>query len=465
MSEDIIEKNQEQNDFNTKSNDYEEQKPIENQVAEGGRGWLVIIGTGIGAMMGYGMINSFGTYQTYYKNELYPETSSQSLSLIGAAQSTFIYILNPIIMPLMYVVGLRTLLTCGCALMIVSFFGLSTATSDSRWKIYVFQAVIYSLGHSLVFGSIIQSPMEWFNKRRATAYSISFVFSCTGGVIFPLIFKNMINKHGFKWTNMTIGFLYIPLSIAVIFLIPQRLKPEHIHKPETISNAQFDIHKFKELPSRIMSNIRSWKPVLRDWRFLMFLLSNIIGGFGIFPAIFFMDYYGELIAPGAKIVSYLVMMYNAVGAPGRVIPGMLADKIGRANVLFIWLFVCGLSIFVFWMTSIPGEDMNLYLAYTIFFGFFVGPYFSLAPACLGQVFSHIEDADAKLGLYLLSLSPGPLVGCVIAGSFVPTESGDKELLLDSFYKLTAFTGSMIIAGSLVVLLVRLSFTRKIFTYI
>lgn len=38
------------------------------------------------------------------------------------------------------------------------------------------------------------------------------IFVSLGGVIWPIIFKNMIGKHGFEWIVRTIAFLYIPLG-------------------------------------------------------------------------------------------------------------------------------------------------------------------------------------------------------------------------------------------------------------
>ncbi|CCH40507.1 Monocarboxylate transporter [Wickerhamomyces ciferrii] len=436
----------------------------EQEYPEGGRGWLVILGCGIGSLLGFGMINTYGAFQTYYETELFPKTSSQSLSLVGACQASFLYFFTPLFTPLVHAFGIRQVLIAGCSLMVIGIFGLSTTNEGELWKCYLFQAVLYSLGSACVFTSVMMSPLEWFKKKRASAFAANFIFVGVGGIVWPLIFKHMIKSSGFKWTVRTMAFIYIPLSIGVIILIPQRLDEKYVYCYNNISNSRWNNQKIKDLPNAYLKMLNDWFLYVQNWRFALMLLSNVIGSFAVYPAIFYLDYFGNIIAPKAQVSSYLVVLYNAMGIVGRIAPAVLADKMGRTNVLMIWIGIAGVSLLAIWIPAIQTRSIDIYVGFVTLFGFTVGAYFSLFPACVGQLFG-LKGSQARFGLFMMLATPGPLIGCLIAGSFIPKGSNSTTEIVDAFYKLVIFSGVMLMADAFVLSVVRLSISKKLLAFV
>lgn len=290
------------------------------------------------------------------------------------------------------------------------------------------------------------------------------IFVSLGGVIWPIIFKNMIGKHGFEWTVRTIAFLYIPLGLAVIFLIPQKLDDIYVFKEETISNSKWNNEKIKQLPLAYQRIFKNWTLVIKDPRFLLILVSNLIGAFGSYPAIFYIDFFSHALSPNSSVSSYITVIYNALGGPGRILPALLADRIGRVNVLLIWLFWSAIAVLALWIPSIKEKIFSLYVFFVAFLGFTAGPYFSLHPACLGQIFG-IRGSEPRMQLFMITASPGAILGCIIAGSFVPVDSNDRSLILVSFNKVAIYSGLMLMACTWVLLFVRASISRKISVFI
>ncbi|CCH40509.1 Monocarboxylate transporter [Wickerhamomyces ciferrii] len=431
---------------------------------EGGRGWLMVLGSGIASAVCFGMVYSYGVFQTHYETELFPTLPSSKLSIIGALQTSIIYLLTPFCLPLAHAFGIRSCLAFGCIMKIIALFGLSTTDANSLWKCYVFQAVFFGIGGALLFSISMAVPSEWFKRKRASAFGISAAFVGVGGVMWPIIFKQMIHKYGFSWTVKTIGFIYIPLSIGIVLLMPQKIETKYLHKAETVSNSEFNLDNIKSIPQRYRDIFKNWRIVSKNFRFVVILLSNLLGILGSYPAIFYIDFFGSTLGPNFKITAYITVLYVSIGFPGRVIPAIIADHIGRINVLLLCLLTFASSTFLFWIPAIKEQSMVLYVIFVAVFGFTAGPLFSLYPASLGQLFG-IHGSEARIGLFFLVGSPGPIIGCLIAGSFIPTDSSNRELIIHSFYKLVIYSG-VILMGCVVLLgCIRLSISKKPWVFI
>lgn len=431
----------------------------EVEFREGGKGWLVLLGCGVSSMIVFGMINSYGVFQTHYETTLFPLVPSSKLSIIGATQASITYFLSPFSIPLVHAFGIRQVLALGATFLVIAFFGLATTSSTQLWKCYLFEGVFFSIGGALQFGPAMTIPSEWFKKKRGTAFGISAGFVGVGGVVWPIIFNQMIQKHGFKWTVMTIAFLYVPLGISTVLLIPQKLEAEFVHKEDSFSNSKWDQKRIKHLPSAYKKILVEWRSVIRNARFSIILLINLLVSFGSYPVIFYIDFFGSTIGGNSKVVQYLTMIYVVMGAPGRAIPAIIADRVGRINVLIVCTFLLFVSIFALWIPSIHSQLLGLYVGFVVLFGFTVGPLFSLFPASLGQLFG-IKGSEARLGLFFFTATPGPILGCLIAGSFIPVDSGNKEKILHSFYKVVVFSGVILAVCALLLLGVRVSISRK-----
>lgn len=431
---------------------------------EGGRGWLVICGCLCNSTMSFGMINAYSVFQTHYETVLFPEVASMKLSIIGALQACVTYLTCSLALPIVFAFGLRNALTMATSLMVIAVFGLSTTTEGQLWKCYLFQSVMFAIGSGFMFCTLLFTSIEWFKKRRALALGFASSGVSFGGVIWPLIFKRLIKDHSFAETVRAIGYVYIPLAVGCVAFVPQSLPPQFVHKDQTVSNSKWSNAKIRCLPKTYFNLFKSWIAQTEDIRYDSLLISNALGMLSVYPAIFYLDYFATLISPNSLITEYLVVIYNAFGGPGRIFPGFVGDYIGRCNALIICLVMVSISILAMWIPSIKDEIIGLYAVFVCVFGFFVAPFFSLYPACFTQIFG-THGSEARLGFFLLTSAPGPLLGCVIAGSFIPKGTSTTEVIVHAFYKLTIFSGVVMLASCGLLLAVRLSITAKPFSFV
>ena len=85
---------------------------------------------------------------------------------------------------------------------------------------------------------------------------------------------------------------------------------------------------------------------------------------------------------------------NAGGIPGRLLPSMLSDKLGRFNVLVPCAMFTGLSAVVFWPFA---KDLAAIVVFAVVYGFFSGAFNALVIPCVAQI-SDIREIGTRVGV-------------------------------------------------------------------
>ncbi|KAA8904429.1 hypothetical protein TRICI_005479 [Trichomonascus ciferrii] len=410
------------------SNDFGEKDTEE--FPEGGRGWLVLAATFLVLNTTYGMVNAFGVYQLYYLKH-FTGTPTNVISLIGSLQPAVVYFSSIPVVPVINHLGFNYSLVIGSLIMIFSLMMLSLC--KEIWQIYLSQGILFGFGAGLSFFTAMAAPQEWFKRRRALAVGITASGSSLGGVIWPIAVERLIDQVGFGWTNRIIGFIYIPILTFSCIAIKARLP--------------------RDSSEKYMPN---WS-VLKDWRFAAMCVANAIGMLGLFPPLFYVSTFAERLGARPSIANYILAILNAASLVGRILPPYIADKTGRLNALFPCVLVTGVFLFTFWY---PCNSEALLVVFAVLWGMASGTFIALFPSSLGQLFG-VKDLKSRLSIFFLSCAPFCLAGPLIAGTFIPQGATDTT----GFDKLIIFSGVLFIASSLIVLLVRLSYTTKLKVFI
>lgn len=105
---------------------------------------------------------------------------------------------------------------------------------------------------------------------------------------------------------------------------------------------------------------------------------------------------------------------------GRIVPGIVADKLGRYNTMIFIILLSAIVTLALW---IPGNNNASIIAYVIIFGFSSGGFISLGPALVAQI-SDIRQIGTRIGAAFAIQSFGALTGSPIAGAIVDAQGGD-----------------------------------------
>ncbi|KAL2049322.1 hypothetical protein ABVK25_010419 [Lepraria finkii] len=89
------------NESDSPSQETEAPKPKEGRVNGGLIAWLQVLGAFCLFFTSWGIVNSFGVYQTYYENDLLSATSTSSqISWIGSIQAFLLVVIGVVTGPI-----------------------------------------------------------------------------------------------------------------------------------------------------------------------------------------------------------------------------------------------------------------------------------------------------------------------------------------------------------------------------
>ena len=179
-----------------------------------------------------------------------------------------------------------------------------------------------------------------------------------------------------------------------------------------------------------------------------------IGLFLIFVGLYIPSFYVPSYSLQALHVSndlsfYLLAMLHATSIPGRIIPNMLADRIG-AMCVFIPFAVCT-AIMAFVWTGVA--HLGTFIAFVSLYGLFSGAMVSLPPAALANLTPDRSRVGTRMGMSFSFAGSGMLVGSPIAGAIQSSNAG--------FIGLEVFCGATILAGAVALVLSQMAYRRNI----
>lgn len=176
--------------------------------------WLAILNT-------WGFVNSFGAFQAYY-TAILPQTPS-TISWIGSTQACLLFVVG-MFSGRAFDAGLfRPTIIIGIAIQIVGIFTMSAA--KNFWQLLMTQGICTGIGGGIFFVPIMSLCSTYFAKRRGMAIGIVTSGNSAGGIIYPIVVRELLGKVGFGWTVRVLGFInVISLAIVIAFMKP-RLPP------------------------------------------------------------------------------------------------------------------------------------------------------------------------------------------------------------------------------------------------
>lgn len=129
------------------------------------------------------------------------------------------------------------------------------------------------------------------------------------------------------------------------------------------------------------------------------------------------------------LASYILAILNAASIVGRGVPGLIADKMGRFNIMIVCSGVCTASIFGLWLNV--GSNSAMLLTFAVLYGIFSGPAYSLTPVCVAQL-CRPEEYASMYGAGYGIVSFATLAGVPVSGSILGVGEGNKYPALISF---------------------------------
>lgn len=200
----------------------------------------------------------------------------------------------------------------------------------------------------------------------------------------------LIPEVGFGWAVRIIGFLalamfIIPLTCMKVRVLPGKKRP------------LVDWSAFKEAP------------------FMLYALGIIPGFMGLYAPLFYIQLYAiEKPITDVSLGFYLIAILNSASVFGRIIPNIVALRIGPFNTFLPCVLITAILIFC----VIPITSPAAIIVWNVLFGFFSGSFVSLPPTIVVHMTKNRALIGTRMGMTFAFASIGVLIGSPIAGAIL-----------------------------------------------
>ncbi|KAI1378443.1 MFS general substrate transporter [Hypoxylon crocopeplum] len=350
--------------------------------------WLHVLGGFMLFFNTWGILNAFGVFQTYYEAGQLFERSSSDISWIGSIQS-FMVLMGGVFAGPIYDRGyLRYLLIAGSFGIVFGHMMLSLCTQ--YWEVVLAQGLCVGLGAGMLFVPCVSIIPTYFSTKLGLAVGLASAGSSVGGIIYPIVLYQLVDRIGFPWTVRVIGF--IALGTLCIPICVMRMR-------------------FKAPKARSMID---WT-AFRDFPYMAFTITTFIGFMGLTILIFYVSYYpDEQGLTDTALSFYMVPIFNAASCFGRVLPNALSDKIGPFNVIA----PCSLITGILMICLMAAHSMGSVIAIVVLAGFFSGVFIAMPPVCFFPLTKDKSKLGTRIGMGFGMIALGLLAGGPIAGAIL-----------------------------------------------
>jgi MFS family permease len=237
------------------------------------------------------------------------------------------------------------------------------------------------LGGAFLMAPAFASIGQYFHHNRGLATALANTGGPLGGIVLALMLQKLFDTVGFAWATRAVGFIYIGLSLLAVCFLRTRLSPALAG------------------PSAIIPDFS----VFRKRSVLTCAIGMFVMEWGLFvPEVYLVSYataQGQSEALGSALVAFM----NTGSIFGQCVPGLIADRWGRFNVIIMTISLCSITILAIW-TQAAGSTA-LMIVFALSFGFASGSNLSLIPVCVSQL-CRVEEYGRHLSACYLVASFG-----------------------------------------------------------
>ncbi|KAK8046375.1 MFS general substrate transporter [Apiospora saccharicola] len=350
--------------------------------------WLQVAGSWCLMFNCWGIVNTYGVFQTYYQTELLKNESASNIAWIGSIQAFLLLFVGALTGPLYDYGYFRHLLAVGSFLMVFGMMMVSLCTQ--YWQLIIAQGIVVGIGGGCLFVPSVAILPTYFSTRMAFTIGVAGSGSGIGGVIYPIAFQRLVVSMGFGWATRILGFIMLATLILPLVVMNPRIKPSAVRK-------LFDASAWTEPP------------------FYLFAIAGFFGFIGMYMPLFYVSVYAideKIMSP--DMAFYLFPILNAGSTLGRIIPNYGADKTGPLNMFIPTLL--GLAILSFSWISITSSASLI--VFTAIYGFFSGTFLTLPFSTVVTLSPHVGVVGVRMGMACAVVSLGLLIGTPVGGAIL-----------------------------------------------
>ncbi|KAI1430738.1 major facilitator superfamily domain-containing protein [Xylaria sp. CBS 124048] len=369
------------------------------------RDYIKIVGGFCVYLITFGQISAFGTYQHYYELELLPDYSASTISWIGTTQVALLGIMG-LLSGAMYDRGrIHEAFLPGFALIVIGM--LLTGFSDDFWHVLLSQGVLIGIGDGLIFIPAISIVTRRFPTRFAMALGIMASGSAIGGIIWPMLFRRLLQHIGFAWSTRVLSLILLILSGIAYYVLTS--------------------------PANSFAEVFEG----RAYQFLCVGVSIAMLGYWV-PIFYLVPYASRSLNIPSMFASDLLAVLNGASLIGRIVPAVVGHKLGPANILFGGATAMGILI----LSWIAVDSIIKLMIWALFLGITAGIVITIPNVVCGQL-SKPSNTGLRIGNMWALAASAELIGAPIAGALLIRKEGHHA----NYFYCQIFAGITVLLGS------------------
>ena len=321
----------------------------------------------------------------------------------------------------------RIVVFIGGIILSAGFFLAAFVTADNSWMLWLTYGVMGGVGMGFTYSTTIACVQKWYPHKKGLVTGVIVAALGLGGVVFTPIIERLIVAFG----GTEIGEQKTFIVLSAVFLIVCSIGSIFMKNPPEGYLLNTGVSGGTEVKSYTA------KEMLKTPHFylvaLTFLLACMGGqmmmGFARPIAV------AKNLESTATVAVLAITLFNSAG---RLVWGMVSDKLGRTNTILILLAGSAVS-------SILVNAATGYLVYVLIacIGFFYGGIVGTIPSLTADIFGPKHMAT-NYGCVLLAFGAGAIISLQIAGYF--KNVADEVALVNREMMFQAMSPAFVIAS-------------------
>ena len=399
-----------------------------------------------------GLLFGFGVYQAHYEAMMgqddspFSDASVAEIDLIGTLSISLMSVGAPYAVAWTRQFGPRPVVCSGSLLCGIA--GILASYSTRLWQFQLTQGLLLGIGTSLTYAPSMAVSPAWFGRNRGLAIGIISAGTGIGGLVWAPAITASIQEMGFRNTLRLTSALETTLGCIAAFSLSWE---------PSVADA-IDAQKVATSRSKRMLNISfpTWH-TMRQRKFIAQALSAAFQSAAYYTPTFFIVSYAKTLAYDDATGANVTAASNACNAIGKIIAGVVADRIGRLNSLCLTSIASAAASALWIGSTISGTNDTttgraLFLSFTVSYSLFASAYVSLFPPTLGDVFG-IQEMPRIMGFMFMMQGIAAMVGTPVAG--ILTHSKGMTMNSNDYVGMASLVTGLMFAAAVAAVWVKL----------
>ena len=299
----------------------------------------------------------------------------------------------------------RWIIMIAATFLLVGFVGISRFDVENPQKslvmLYLFYGALCGIGIGLAYNAILSTVTKWFSKRAGMASGVLLMGFGVGGMILGSAVTVLTNAYGLSATFLILGISIAAVLAAGSFFI--KLPPQD-EKTAAAGG---------EVPLKKNYTVVEMLKTVSFWLFCAWMILVSSGGLMIINS-------AAVIAVTFGASAVLGLIVSVFNGAGRVLMGILFDKLGREKAMLIDTLVMMLAGTGLLLGAVLNNAVMIFIGMSL-----VGVAYGGAPALTSATilsFYGSKHYGANLGTANFAIIAASIIGPMIS-SYLQENAG------------------------------------------